>query len=472
MNLRTLAVGLLMIPFMARAETPPNPADKYVLFKGSKIALTHAELIDGSGGEVRKDQTVLIEDGLIKAVLPDGDARIPRDALVKDMSGHSLTPGFVMLHEHWFYPLASGSYGAMFETFPGLYLAGGTTTLRTAGSVSPYADLNTWKDIRAGKIVGPDMDVTAPFLNGKEAFVGQMQRLETPAQATRMVDYWADEGASSYKGYMHLTRAQMKAIITAAHARGQKVTAHLCSLTYTEAADLGIDDLEHGFLVASDFVADKKPDVCPGQDKVDKSLNALAADDPRMLALQQHLRERGVAITSTLTVFETFAAGRPLAPQGALDLLIPPLREAYVAQWSKIARKGKNLWTELLPKAMAWEKRYYDDGGLLVVGTDPTGFGGVVPGYSAVRAIELLLEAGFTLPQAIQVATHNGARYLQREASIGRIAPGLRADLVAFKGSLSADATALNKLTWTMKAGVAYDSPQIIAANKGQVGLH
>lgn len=451
---------------------PRSPTDEFVLFKAQSVALTHAELYDGTGAPPRSNQTIVITDGRIAALGNDGDVTIPANATVRDMAGHTITPGFVMLHEHWFYPLVSGSYGAMFDTFPRLYLAGGTTTLRTAGSVSPYADLNSWRDIQDGKIIGPDMDVTAPFLNGKDAFIAQVHRIRTPEQATRMVDYWAAEGATSFKGYMHLTRSQLKAVITAAHARKLKVTAHLCSITYREATDLGIDNLEHGFLVASDFVADKKSDECPSKDKVPLALNNLAADDPRMRELQAHLLAHRVAITSTLTVFESFAAGRPLAPQEALDLLIPQLRDSYLTRWAGIAQQKSNVWTELLPKAMAWEKQYYDAGGLLVAGTDPTGYGGVIPGFSGRREIELLTEAGFTLSQAIQISTRNGARYLGREADIGTIELGKRGDLVAFKTPAAGEHAVLGKIEWTMKAGIAYDSNKIFAATNGQVGLH
>ena len=79
------------------------------------------------------------------------------------------------------------------------------------------------------------------------------------------MNYWADMGATSFKAYMQITRAELGAAIEEAHKRGLKVTGHLCSVTYAEAAALGIDNLEHGFAAATDFVANKQPDVCPGQ---------------------------------------------------------------------------------------------------------------------------------------------------------------------------------------------------------------
>ena len=77
------------------------------------------------------------------------------------------------------------------------------------------------------------------------------------------MDYWVEEGATWIKAYTDIHRAELKAVINEAHRRGIKVTGHLCSVSYSEAVDLGIDNLEHGYLTATDFDATKQPDVCP-----------------------------------------------------------------------------------------------------------------------------------------------------------------------------------------------------------------
>ena len=454
------------------AQTPPpSDTERFTLFQAPVTLLRNAQLYDGTGSAPRERMSVLIRDGRIADVKPDAELKAPAGALVKDLNGAALMPGFVLLHEHLFYPTERGSYGAFFQSFPLLYLAGGVTTMRTAGSMSPYADLNTWKDIRDGKAAGPDMDVTAPFLNGIQAFVAQVPRLASADDAVHQVRYWADVGATSYKGYMHLTREQLGAIVTAAHERKAKVTAHLCAVTYAEAAALGIDNLEHGFFAASDFVDGKQPDACPAGDAVPKSLDALAVDDPRMAALQKQLIERKVALTSTLTIFETFSHGRPMAPAAALDLLMAQLREQYVARYTAIQRGGANAYGRVLAKDMAWEKQFVEAGGLLVAGTDPTGYGGVIPGYSSLRQFELLREAGFDAAATVKVMTANGATYLGRSSDVGRIAPGLRADLIAFAAPLDAAKPAPPDVAWTMKAGRAWERNKILNAWKGQVGL-
>ncbi|KQV86433.1 amidohydrolase family protein [Pelomonas sp. Root1237] len=470
---RPLTLLALSLALQAFAQAPPVPGDteRYTLFNAPVTLLRNAQLFDGTGGAPREHMSVLIRDGRIADVRPDAELKTPAGALVKDLAGGALMPGFVLLHEHLFYPTERGSYGAFFQSFPLLYLAGGVTTMRTAGSMSPYADLNTWKDIRDGKAPGPDLDVTAPFLNGIQAFVAQVPRLVNAEDAVRQVGYWADVGATSYKGYMHLTREQLDAIVKAAHERKAKVTAHLCAVTYAEATAMGIDNLEHGFFAASDFVEGKQADACPSGDAVPKSLDALAVDDPRMAALQRQMIERKVALTSTLTIFETFSYGRPMASAAALDLLMPQLREQYVGRYTAVQRGGPNPHGRILAKNMIWEKRFHDAGGLLVAGTDPTGYGGVIPGWSSLRQFELLREAGFDAATAVKVMTSNGATYLGRTADVGRVAPGLRADLIAFAAPLDAAKPALPEVAWTMKAGRAWDRAKILNAWKGQVGL-
>ena len=161
-----------------------------------------------------------------------------------------------------------------------------------------------------------------------------MRTMKGADDARKQVTYWADEGFTSFKAYMQITRAELGAAIEEAHKRGLKITGHLCSVTYGEAADLGIDNLEHGFLAATDFVPTKQPDTCPGQ-------GAGPADDrrarrdmaSRFKALVKKLVDRKVALTSTLTVFETFTPGRPLPP--GLDVLLPDLREQFLETYER-----------------------------------------------------------------------------------------------------------------------------------------
>ncbi|MBV9045070.1 MAG: amidohydrolase family protein, partial [Alphaproteobacteria bacterium] len=225
------------------AATPP-PA--YFAYQQPLIAFTHAEIVDGTGAAPRRDMTLIVDHGTITALGPSAKIKVPGGATVLDMHGKTLLPGFVMLHEHLFYPMGQGNYDGLLNSFPALYLAGGTTTARTGGTVSPDGDLNLRDAINAGTAIGPDLDVTAPYLNGPGQPIYKMHVLKDGADATRTVDYWAASGATSFKAYMTLTRDELAAAVTAAHAHNLKITGHLCSVTYREAAERGIDNLEHG----------------------------------------------------------------------------------------------------------------------------------------------------------------------------------------------------------------------------------
>ena len=353
-------------------------------------------------------------------------------------------------------------------SFVRLYLAGGVTTMRTAGNLNGYMDITLKRRVEAGEVAGPAIDATMPYVNGPSQFV-QMTALQSEERARRHVGYWADEGATSVKAYMQISRAALGTAVREAHARGMKVTGHLCSVTYGEAAVLGIDNLEHGFLAATDFVPDKTPDACPGQGRGQQSIADLDAKGLPFQTLVKTLIERRVAVTSTLTVFELNTPGRPLPP--GLDVLVPQLREQYLQNRARVEANTQSIYPRLFPKAMSLEREFVRAGGLLIAGTDPTGGGGVIPGYSNHRQLELLVEAGFTPLEAIQIGTLNGARYLGRDARVGSLAPGKQADLVVVNGDPSTAIADVRKVELVFKQGVGFDPAKLVASVTGRVGL-
>ena len=394
---------------------------QFVKVDAPVVALTHARVIDGTGAPTRVDQTLVIRDGAIAALGASASIVPPDGATTIDLTGKSLIPGLVMLHEHLYYPVGPGVYGQLGQSFVRLYLAGGVTTMRTGGNTNGLMDIVLKQRTERGEAAGPAIDATAPYLEGPNAQL-QMHALNDADDARRQVGYWADMGATSFKAYMNITRGELGAAIEEAHRRGLKVTGHLCSVTYAEAADLGIDNLEHGFMAATDFVAAKQPDVCPGQSAGQRTIADLDPAGEPFKALVKRLVDRKVALTSTLTVFETFTPGRP-APPGT-DVLLPQLKEQFEQALQRVAQNQQSIYKTLFPKGMTLERAFAKAGGLLVAGTDPTGSGGVIPGYSDQRQIELLVEAGFTPLEAISIGTLNGARYLGRDKTIGSLAVG------------------------------------------------
>ena len=200
-------------------------------------------------------------------------------------------------------------------------------------------------------------------------------------------------------------------------------------------------------------------------------LATLKVDGPEIRALIKHLVAKHVAVTSTLPVFETFVPGR--APQDArvLDAMLPQARVEYLKTRERIATMKDSPWPQAFQLEMAFEHAFVKAGGTLLAGLDPTGYGGVIAGYGDQREVELLVEAGFTPVEAIQIATLNGARFMGADQEIGSIDVGKAADLVLVRGNPAKHIKDIENVTLVFKDGVAYDPAKLVKASEGTVGL-
>ncbi len=434
-------------------------------------ALVNVTVIDGTGRAAQTGQTVVIRDGRIAEVGPSASVTVPAGARRMDLAGHTVIPGIVGMHDHLFYTAVGGRAAQMSFTGPRLYLASGVTTIRTTGGRSPYAELNARAMIDSGRVPGPRIHFTAPYLTGDiGGAAGSMAQVGSPEAARRFVAYWAQEGATWIKIYTDIKRTDLAAAIDEAHKRGIKVTGHLCSVTFQEAADLGIDGLEHGLLTATDFDAEKKPDHCPSNSLVRTGLaNPSTAE---WKATIRKMVDKKVGMTSTLAVFEPFFKQRPVSDERTLEMMTPALRDAYVQYRAGLENnKDYPLTADMLRNAMTFEKDFAAAGGLLAAGVDPTGAGGALPGFGDQRNYELLIEAGFTPPQTVQIMSLNGARILGIADRLGSVERGKIADLVVLQGDLAAEPAAIRRVTTVFKDGVGYDSPRLLATVKGRVGI-
>ncbi len=471
MRVVTLVAACIFVVVPAAAQRPTLSTNvrAYVAIDTPTVVLTHVRVIDGTGAPPLENQSIVVRDGRIAALGDASTLQLPAGAQVVDLTGKSVIPGLVMMHEHLYYPTGPGVYGNLSESFTRLYLAGGVTSMRTAGNTNGYGEISIARAILRGDKPGPWIDATAPYLQGPGLDVGQMYELKDADDARRMTRFWADAGATSLKAYMNITRAELRAAIEEAHKRGLKITGHLCSITYHEAAAAGIDDLEHGFFVATDFVPGKKPDVCPGQNTGMTALAAVDTSSAQFKSLVADLVAHHVALTSTLTVFETFTPGQPTPP--GLDVLDPILAQQFEQFRASVNKKTESIFVALFAKERAMEVQFVRAGGLLLAGTDPTGGGGVIAGYSDQRQVELLVGSGFTPLEAIKICTMNGATYLGKATRIGSIAVGKQADLVVIGGNPAANISDIRKVEMVFKQGVGYDPAKLIASVKGRVGL-
>jgi imidazolonepropionase-like amidohydrolase len=463
---------------LAWAQTLSPQVKQFVRVDAPVVALTHVRVVDGTGSAAREDQTIIFSKGKIDWLGDASSANVPKDAQVMDLRGDTVIPGLVGMHDHLFYPMGDAIYGEMGFSFPRLYLAGGVTTIRTTGSLEPYTDIEIKKAIDEGKAVGPTIHPTGPYLEGSGSFAVQMHALSGAEDAAETVDFWLDQGVDNFKAYMFITPAELSAAVAAAHKRGAKVTGHLCSIGFREAAAIGIDDLEHGLLVDTEFYPWKKPGECPQKSDM-HMISKLDVQSGPVHEMIQDLVQHHVAITSTLPVFETFVPGRPSIQQRLLDALSPDARSEFLKNKVRVGDSAQiekryggegSPWPAAFKKEMEFERAFVKAGGLLLTGLDPTGIGGIIAGFGDQRGVELLVEAGFTPVEAIHIATSNGAQFLGESDRIGTIAPGKDADLVVIKGDPSKKIEEIENVDIVFKKGVGYDSAKLIESVRGVVG--
>jgi hypothetical protein len=248
-------------------------------------------------------------------------------------------------------------------------------------------------------------------------------------------------------------------------------------VSYPEAAELGIDNLEHGFFVNTQMDPGKTPDVCP-RTAGEPTLAKMTAGSPEAKALIDLLVSHHVAVTSTLPVFEPDDPRQVHLQSRVLETMSTPTREAYLYTRNlELMRAAANpaMAAEraaMFKNGMALEREFVAAGGQLLAGPDPTGDGGVLPGFGDQREVELLVEAGFTPVEAIKIATLNGATYEGRADSIGSIAAGKNADLVVVDGDPSKRIEDIENTEIVFKDGVGYDSKKLLESALGRYGQY
>jgi imidazolonepropionase-like amidohydrolase len=458
---------------------------EFIRVSSPVVALEHAMVIDGTGAPAKQDQTIVIADGRFAALGSSGSVDIPSSAERVNLAGYTALPGLVDMHGHLFY--LSNFFHTddllahdMPFSYPRLFLANGVTTIRTTAAFEPYADLEIKRKVDAGTLIGPKIHITSPVIEGEGYPLTQFHVLTGPEDARRMVEYWAREGVTSFKLSTDVTRAEAKAAIDEAHRWGLIITGHLCSIGFREAAELGIDNLEHGLWVDTEFASDKQPDVCPPDN--DASAVDLDVNGDAIRSLIKTLVDHHVAVTSTMATWERFRPCRPEASQRVLDVLSERDRQSYEAglqlDRKKIAdgsAREKELcerFTRMLKKEMEFELAFVRaGGGLLLAGSDGD-LEAVIAGFADQRELELLVEAGFTPAQAIQIASLNGAQFLKEASRIGSLEVGKQADIMIVKGDPAKNIRDIEMVELVFKDGIGYDSKKLIASVKGQVGIH
>ena len=466
------ALALAGAPVAAQTyDKLSGPVKGYVSVSDPVVAITNVRLIDGTGAAVREGQTIVMAGGRITAIGKTGSVTIPAGATVLDYAGHTVIPGIVGMHDHIHYSAAGWRNINLAYSSPRLYLASGVTTIRVTGSLAPYEDLNLKRDVDAGRGPGPRMHLSGPYITGPNPALGVMDVLQSEEQARRTVRYWAQEGATWFKLYTTVRRAEMRAAVDEAHKLGLKVTGHLCSIGFREAVELGIDNLDHGLFVNTEYDPTKVPDQCPATNI--RLMETLDLSGPAVRETFKTLIDKGIPMTSTLPVLEALVPGRPkeLDPR-MLELMYPAIKDAYLKQYEAMkATPSAGITEAAFQKALAYEYAFVKAGGLLGAGVDNTGNGGALAGLGDQRNYGILLEAGFSPVQVIQIMTLNGAKILGVSKDLGSVEVGKYADLVVLNGNPLTNDKDMRNVVVVFKEGVGYDPEKLFRDVQGVVGL-
>ncbi|PIQ63859.1 MAG: amidohydrolase [Bacteroidetes bacterium CG12_big_fil_rev_8_21_14_0_65_60_17] len=431
---------------VARSSTAQ--VNRYVSHGDAVIALVDVTVLDGTAATARRHQTIILNNGRIADIGPADSISIP---------------GLVGMHDHMHMP----GITFMGYTAPRLWLASGVTTVQTAGSAEPVKEAALARAIAKGDSVGPTIFPTAHYVTGPDGN-GPMTKPGSEEEARKFVRDGSRAGATWFKLYRHVEPHIARAVIHEAHAQGRRVTGHLCSLTFGEAARMGIDSIEHGLISATDFVTDKPEGACVSSREAATELDL---GHPDVSGLIDLLVQENVTLTSTLAITESHFPHRPQADERTLALFSPAYRARYDERQRTLAASAATtrMTPDLLAKFMAFERMFVAAGGRLVMGPDPGRH--VLPGYGNQRGFELLVEAGFSASEAVQIASYNGAQALGTDDRSGRLAPGFDADLVVLMGDLTEDPTVIRNVEIVFKRGTGYDPKKLIADVVGQIGI-
>lgn len=433
----------------------------YLKYDADTIAFTNVTIIDGTGGAIKYNQTLLVEGDSLSAIGQGDEIIIPENATIIDANRNTIIPGFIGMHNHLHIP----QFPDITEVAVKLYLASGVTTIQTCGAASPYVELDFALNIARGNKIGPDIVPSAPFIDGE----GGNPNMIIPRNETHLRDtmqHWLKQGVKWFKVYRNITPENLQIVIDEAHKNGAKVKGHLCSVTFEEATKLGIDGIEHGLNSTSDFRTNKGYGVCGGDLEY---MDTITVASPKVRNLLRLMNANNVVLTSTLSIFEASIPNRGYADHRSLKVMSPYLINQYTERRKAFEEQLKDhTRNDRLERIMQFAYQYYKLGGLLCSGVDAGRH--IVPGFGDQRNYELLIEAGFLPEEAIQVMTGNGALALELP-DIGTIQEGKRADFIVLNGNLPEDASVIKKVDAVFKKGVGYDPQKILKDTVGKLGL-
>lgn len=383
---------------------------------------------------------VYVLRGRVTAVLPTGSpVRGAQNEI--DGAGRVLLPGLFDMHGH------VGRWEG------GMNIAAGVTSVRDMGNDN--ATMQQMLDETAdGSLLGPQI-VPSGFLEGQSPYSANLGFvIKDLPQAKNAIDWYAEHGYPQLKIYNSFPKAILAETVAYAHARGMRVSGHIpAGLRAREALDAGFDEINHINQVMLNFLATPTTEtrtlerfILPAEKVAGLDFNA-----PEVKQFIARLKKQGTVIDSTLATFAFLKQkdgdmNTPFAP--IAGHMPPDVQRGFHVGAMKIADAATQArYEKSYAKMVEFVGLLYKAGVPLVAGTDE------MAGFTLQAELELLVQAGLTPAQALQVATRNGARYTGTSADRGAIAKGKLADLVLVDGDPTSNIGDIRKVAAVITRG-------------------
>jgi hypothetical protein len=423
-----------------------------------------AALFDAVSGKMLSGRTVVIEGERIVGVgSPELPIRTPRGARRIDGRGKFLIPGLIDAHAHATYVL-DFAHMTGDEVFP-FYLANGVTSIRSTGDLM-VAEKMLARHAEKHPELSPRVFLCSPLIDGDPPFHGYWAHaLTDPEKVPAFVDDMAAWGVNTLKLYVRTERPVGRKVIEYGHRKGLIVAGHLGKYSAQDAVADGIDCLEHIWGVFNFIFPPGTPGS--GLSALERRAN-VDLNNPIAKDLSQSIKDRGVFVDPTLTVFRNMLLLADL-PEYFEHPDNGPMPEALKRYWLKY--RAERMKTTFRPETLDLRKRefakykeltgiLYRAGVRLLAGTDtPEPF--CPPGSSLHQELEILVESGLPPAAALQAATIHNAMVLKMESQLGSIEPGKLADLLILDADPLADIRNTRRIARVIRGGRLLDPARL-----------
>ena len=417
------------------------------------LLVQHARLFDSESATVKGGMSVLIANGRISAVGPDGSLKSPAAPEVLDAKGKMLLPGLWDMHVH----LGDWDDGV-------LHLAAGVTTVRDLAN-----DIDHLKDIRtkfdSGVLAGPHI-LMAGFIDGRGPYQGPSKVFaDTPEEAKADVARYKSLGYEQIKIYSSVKPELVPIIAAEAHKAGMRVSGHVPAfMTMEQAVEKGYDEVQHANFWFLNFLFDTVPDTrTPARfTAVGEHAAELDLNSERVRTFMRVLHDHNTVLDPTVTAFEGMFVGRPgvMSPDmtAVASRLPAQIRRGFLAGGLPVTPANDQKYRDAFGAMLKMLKKLYDAGQPIVAGTD------AIPGFALHRELESYVTAGIPAPKVLQLATLGAARVMKHDSQSGSIAPGKVADLILVEGDPAVRISDIRRVVLVIKEGTMYDAAALYQA--------